>query len=264
GVQALFFADGGLLALGANIINLGFLPAFIAYPLIYKRIVGSNPSRARIFTGSMAGAVVGLQLGAFGVVLETALSGVSELPFATFMLVMLPIHLAIGIAEGLVTAGVIIFVRNAQPEILERAETRSSLRGVAMKPVLVGLLVAAVLSGAAFSWFASTNADGLEWSIARIAGEPEIEGRSDNSLHETLAIAQEKIAFLPEYGLPTGEAATAEGEGEAEAAASWPAIDPGTSLAGLVGAAITFVLAGAIGVLLRRRAARRNDSSATI
>ncbi len=33
-VQALFFADGGLLALGCNIINLGFFPCFIAYPLI--------------------------------------------------------------------------------------------------------------------------------------------------------------------------------------------------------------------------------------
>jgi len=35
-VQALFFADGGLLALGCNIFNLGFFPCFIAYPLIYK------------------------------------------------------------------------------------------------------------------------------------------------------------------------------------------------------------------------------------
>src|SRR5210317_1754527 len=38
-VQALFFADGGLLALGSNIFNLGFFPCFIAYPLIYQKIV---------------------------------------------------------------------------------------------------------------------------------------------------------------------------------------------------------------------------------
>src|SRR5674476_1389352 len=42
-VQALFFADGGLLALGCNIFNLGFFPAFIAYPLIYRKIVGRGP-----------------------------------------------------------------------------------------------------------------------------------------------------------------------------------------------------------------------------
>ena len=40
-VQALFFADGGLLALGCNIFNLGFFPCFIAYPFIYKKIVGA-------------------------------------------------------------------------------------------------------------------------------------------------------------------------------------------------------------------------------
>ena len=42
-VQALFFADGGLLALGCNIFNLGFFPAFVAYPLVYRRIVGDGP-----------------------------------------------------------------------------------------------------------------------------------------------------------------------------------------------------------------------------
>ncbi len=46
-VQALFFADGGLLALGCNIWNLGIYPCFIAYPLIYKPLVkaGSAPKR---------------------------------------------------------------------------------------------------------------------------------------------------------------------------------------------------------------------------
>ena len=43
-VQALFFADGGLLALGCNIFNLGFFPCFVAYPWIYRPLVG----RARL------------------------------------------------------------------------------------------------------------------------------------------------------------------------------------------------------------------------
>ena len=47
-VQALFFADGGLLALGCNIFNLGFFPCFIAYPFIYKLIVGEKPVKNRI------------------------------------------------------------------------------------------------------------------------------------------------------------------------------------------------------------------------
>ena len=44
-VQSFFFADGGLLALGCNIINLGGFPCFIAYPLIYKKLAGARPSQ---------------------------------------------------------------------------------------------------------------------------------------------------------------------------------------------------------------------------
>src|SRR5512136_1811840 len=69
-VQALFFADGGLLALGCNIFNLGFLPAFVGYPL-YRAVAGSAPSRARATTAALAGAIVSLQLGAAAVVIET-------------------------------------------------------------------------------------------------------------------------------------------------------------------------------------------------
>ncbi|MFA4964979.1 MAG: energy-coupling factor ABC transporter permease, partial [Thermoleophilia bacterium] len=168
-VQALFFADGGLLALGCNIFNLGLFPAFVAYPLLYRRIVGAGPglSPARVVTGSLLAAIVGLQLGALGVVLETTASGVTELPFATFALLMQPIHLAIGVVEGLVTAVVVLFVYRAQPELLARTAARQPLRGLRLRPVVVGLAVAALVAGAGLSWFASSAPDGLEWSLAR-------------------------------------------------------------------------------------------------
>ena len=117
-VQALFFADGGLLALGCNIFNLGFFPAFVAYPYIYKKIAGERPGQARITVAAIVAAVAGLLLGAFAVVLETVSSGITSLPFSTFVVLMLPIHLAIGIVEGVVTAAVVTFVNKARPEIL--------------------------------------------------------------------------------------------------------------------------------------------------
>jgi cobalt/nickel transport system permease protein len=80
-VQSLFFADGGILALGCNIFNLGFFPAFIAYPLIYRNIAGNKPGRARLTGAAIIAAVAGLQMGAFAVVLETVASGISSLPF---------------------------------------------------------------------------------------------------------------------------------------------------------------------------------------
>ena len=116
-IQALFFADGGLLALGCNIINLGVFPAFVAYPLIYRPLAGTAPTRGRTAAASLAAAVVGLQLGAFAVVLETALSGIAALPFTAFLAVMQPIHLAIGVVEGVVTAAIIGFVRKARPDV---------------------------------------------------------------------------------------------------------------------------------------------------
>ncbi len=252
-VQALFFADGGLLALGANIFNLGFFPAFVAYPFIYKPIVGADPTRGRVIWGSLIAAVVGLQLGALAVVIETALSGVTELPFSTFALLMQPIHLGIGIVEGLITAAVVLFVMGAQPELLTRRAQNRPLTGLSLKPVLIGLAVAAVVAGGAVSWFASTNVDGLEWSIEKVVGSPEVE--SDDPLHAALASAQEQTAFLPDYGFKAPEAP----EGAAEETPAWPAVDPGTSFSGIVGAAIVLAMAVAIGAVLKRRSNARSE-----
>jgi cobalt/nickel transport system permease protein len=251
GVQALFFADGGLLALGANAFNLGFFPAFVAYPLIYRYVVGKNPTMARLATGGVLAAVVGLQLGALGVVLQTSLSGVSELPLPAFLALMQPIHLAIGVVEGLVTAGVIAFVYRAQPEILTRAATQRPLAGLDLKPVLIGLIAVALVSGVVFAWFASPDLDGLEWSVAGIAGEPEIEGAGGSPVHEGLSSVQERTSLLPDYGFPAAEGETAGGEAEA----SWPAVDAGTSTAGVVGAAAVLGIVMLGGLALRKRAA---------
>jgi len=70
-IQALFFGDGGLLAYGCNVFNLGFFTCFVAYPLIYKWFIHKGTTSKRILVASVISALVGLQMGAFGVVLET-------------------------------------------------------------------------------------------------------------------------------------------------------------------------------------------------
>ena len=72
----------------------------------------------KIVAASVLGCVLTLQLGAFSVTLETLASGITELPFQTFVAVMQPIHLAIGLVEGLITAAVLCFVYDARPELL--------------------------------------------------------------------------------------------------------------------------------------------------
>ncbi|NLE21834.1 MAG: cobalamin biosynthesis protein CbiM, partial [Actinobacteria bacterium] len=254
-VQALFFADGGLLALGCNLFNLGFIPAFFAYPFVYRKIVrdGTSLTAGRVFAGSLLAAVVGLGLGAFAVVLETTASGVTELPFGTFVLLMQPIHLAIGVVEGLVTAAVLLFVYRAQPGLLARNAAGTSLRGVRLKPVLIGLGIAAVVAGAALSWFAATSADGLEWSVARTAGGADLSTTS--SAHETAAEVQQGTTVLPDYAFGQGDEPVGEVDGEEGRA--WPAVDPGTSMSGLVGGALVAGSVILLGVVLRRRSVRR-------
>ena len=248
-VQALFFADGGLLALGCNIFNLGFWPCFVAYPFIFKRIVNGQSSQGRILAGAMLAGVAALQLGAFSVVLETLLSGISELPFGTFVLMMQPIHLAIGIVEGFVTAAVVGFVWKARPEIVTPASNPAPIDRASMRPVLIGLLTCAVITGAALSWFASSNPDGLEWSMFKTSSHEELENPK-KGVHESLRHLQEKTAFLPDYGF---KADGAKPKAEAEPAPSWPAVSAGTSVAGLVGGALTLFMAVLIGLGLKRR-----------
>jgi len=220
-VQALFFADGGLLALGCNVINLGFFPCFLAYPLLFRPIAGQGPTRARLTAAAMIAAIVGLQLGAFGVVLETKLSGNTALPMGTFLLLMQPIHLAIGIVEGLATAAVLLFVWQARPGILHAGSARPDAgAGAVSKKLVAAFLVATLAMGAVLSWFASSRPDGLEWAVAKASS------------------VAEKVA-------PIADETT------------WPAVDAGTSLAGVVGAALTLVVAGAIGFAARRRFAAK-------
>ena len=250
-VQALFFADGGLLALGCNIFNLGFFPAFVGYP-IYRRIAGAAPGPARANVAAMVAAVLSLQLGAFAVVLETVASGVSALPFGTFVLFMLPIHLAIGIVEGAVTAAVVSFVRATRPEVLPTvAPSGRSVTGIA----LVFLAIAFALGGVG-AWFASKNPDGLEWSIARITGNAELDA-PQTPVHAALGRLQAQSSLLPDYGFRRAQGATAQVPAAQGAQAESAGADRlGTSVAGLVGGTFTLVLALLIGVVLRRQARR--------
>jgi cobalt/nickel transport system permease protein len=248
-VQALFFADGGLLALGCNIFNLGFFPCFVAYPLIYKMIVKENPTSKTLAIGATLSAIAGLQLGAFFVVLQTVFSGISELPFSTFVMLMQPIHLAIGVVEGLTTAAVVIFVWNSRPEILQPALSSQTGSTSSIQKVLIGFIVATMFVGGTLSWFASAHPDGLEWAMFKTAGVEELEA-PEKGIHSSLAAVQEKTAFLPDYGFKKTDM-----HGSDEGQEAWPAVNPGTSVSGFVGGLLTLLMAGCIGFIVKRRKA---------
>ncbi|MBW2059742.1 MAG: energy-coupling factor ABC transporter permease [Deltaproteobacteria bacterium] len=249
-VQALFFGDGGILALGCNVFNMGFWACFVAYPLIYKPLAGKDPTPGRATLAALVSVLAAMQLGPLSVVIETLLSGISELPFLTFVLLMLPIHMAIGLVEGFVTAGLIAFVRKTRPEILQSAATARPLGGVSIRKVLIGLAAAALVTGGILSWFASTHPDGLEWSITKIYGKPDLPAPA-RGIIPALEAAQEKTAILPDYGFRKEEPV---GEERGEEGGTWPAVSSGTTVAGIVGSVMTLGLSVLVGLFLRRRA----------
>lgn len=245
-IQALFFADGGLLALGSNMFNMGFFTCLLAYPLIFKRIVRVGFTGRGIFVGVLLSSIISSQLGSLSVVLETLVSGKTELPFSTFLILMQPIHLAIGLVEGLVTAAIITYVWKIRPDILDRMDQEKP-QGMRLKRVLAGFCLFTVLLGGFFSWFASANPDGLEWSILRVYGKGELE--TNNAIYEKFAKIQSKTAFLPEYSFRTSQQELGIGE-ISKGEDSWPAVNSGTSISGIVGSGMTLILTALTGIII--------------
>jgi cobalt/nickel transport system permease protein len=101
------------------------------------------------------------------------------------------------------------------------------------------MAILAVITGGALSWFASTDPDGLEWAVEKIYGKPEVPERA-SPVKESLSKIQEKTAVLPDYSLPS--------KGKEEAQPSWPAVDTGTSISGVIGAIMVLGLVVLFGV----------------
>ena len=258
-IQALFFADGGLLALGANCWNMAFYGCFVGYYLLWRPIMRSKlfgsskgAARAKITLASILGCIITLQLGAFSVVLETSASGITELPFGAFVGIMQPIHLAIGLVEGLITSAVLVFVYEARPELLMDVNTAGAKEGkYSLKTTIVILAVVVAIVGGGLSLFASGNPDGLEWSMFGNAesGYSENMGLDEESYGvssgaaEVAGSIQEKTAFLPDYAFANSDSAA------------------GTTVSGLLGSAIVAgvaVLVCMAGGFFRKKKAAAN------
>ena len=259
-IQCLFFADGGLLALGANIWNMAFYGCFVGYFLIYRPIVQGKlfkgkglhaANRMRITLASILGCILTLQLGSFSVVLQTQLSGIAELPLGGFVALMQPIHLVIGLIEGLITTAVLLFLYQAQPTLLRDVpltEEAAAEKRFSFKGTIAVLAIVALVIGGGMSLLASSNPDGLEWSMFgnQEAGYSANMGLDEESFGirseaaDTAASIQEKTAILPDYAFANNT--------------SNPA---GTSVSGILGVAlvagVAVLVCGAGGFFRRKR-----------
>jgi cobalt/nickel transport system permease protein len=168
GVQALIFQDGGLLALGANIFNMGVIGvtvAYFAYRTIQKLAGDGTNHRGKkwgVFVGGFVSAWLSIEISALAVALQLALSGTSPANIA--IPAMAGIHALIGIGEGLITLGTLGFIYATRRDLVQAGEAKQKAGALVW---IVGLAIAAAL--AILSPLASKHPDGLMW-VARQKG----------------------------------------------------------------------------------------------
>lgn len=233
-VQCLIFQDGGLLALGCNIINMGLVPCYIGY-FLYKLVTAGQSSSLRIYIAAVLACVVALEAGAVLVPIEAALSGVLAVPFSTFLITMVGVHFLVGLVEGLITVAVLAYLQQVRPDIVV-----SSLPGkirLSKKTVLATLVAFTVIAAAGLSLLASEMPDGLEWSYLERPDQPDFKPIVYNDSSSIAAVddLQTKYAPLPDYSV------------RGTTSAGW------TSFAGIIGSIVTMILIWLAVSLLRKR-----------
>jgi cobalt/nickel transport system permease protein len=185
-VQALVFADGGLTALGTNILLIGIVTVLVGW-VVTRLVLRVLPKRpASVVPASFIGALLSVPAAAGVFVLLYMVGGATELPFGALLATMLGWHTLIGLGEAFITAatvGAVIAVRpdlvyaarglrgtlvlttadgsqRSVPSVTPQEPSRRS--GSSWPVVAAGLGVALLLAGV-LSFFASSNPDGLEY-----------------------------------------------------------------------------------------------------
>ncbi|CAA7603272.1 Cobalt uptake substrate-specific transmembrane region [Acididesulfobacillus acetoxydans] len=158
-IQAIFFGDGGILALGANIFNMAIVLPFLSYA-IYRLIAGkSEISSKRRLVGAAIGGYIGLCVAAvcagteFGLqplLFHTANGTPLYSPYGLNVAVpaMLFAHATIaGPVEAVVTTMVLAYLQRSNPAMLELRNNRESTSpALRLRKYVIGLLVIAVFT----------------------------------------------------------------------------------------------------------------------
>ncbi len=228
-VQALLFADGGVSALGVNVLNMAIIPALVAWP-IFRGLVRVLPKS----TGSAIGAAAiaawaSVVASSIGFTAMYAIGGQGGADLGTVFGAMVGVHALIGIGEGLITATAVGAVLAARPDMVTgvadlelRSTSTAPSRRAAGAFVGVGMAVAIALV-VFVAPLASSSPDGLEY-VAEQTGIAET--AEDNPIGGPLA----------DYQVSGLESETA-----------------GTALSGVIGVGVTFVVGLGLLALIQRR-----------
>lgn len=166
-VQALLFADGGLTALGYNVLNMAVVTAFGGWAVfrLARRLLPRTSSGVVGASALAAGVSVVLSAAAFS--LEWLFGASAPVPFDTVFGAMVGVHVLIGIGEAVLTGLVVGAVLASRPDLVAGAQDLSAAqraqRGrIGMRPFVIGAILATVVFATVVSQFAADSPDGLE------------------------------------------------------------------------------------------------------
>jgi cobalt/nickel transport system permease protein len=194
-VQCLMFADGGLMALGANIFNMAIVSACGGYFIfrLAKWLIGGEERRATVCAAAFA-AWAGTVLASISCAGQLALSGTA--PWAIAFPAMANVHMLIGVGEGLATGLIVMAVLRTRPELVAGTCERGGTANLSF--VGYGLLLAL---GLAFfvAPFACSWPDGLE-AVAALLG---FQSKTASSAWSA-PLADYRLPFIGSATLATG------------------------------------------------------------
>ncbi|MGI5268895.1 energy-coupling factor ABC transporter permease [Nonomuraea sp. CA-218870] len=238
-VQALFFADGGLTALGVNIVLMGLVTVLVGWA-VFRLVMRVAPGRGGVTAASFAAALLSVPASALAFTLLFWLGGTAPVEIGTVAAAMTGVHVLIGIGEGLITAltvGAVLAVRPdlvhgarglARPLVLRAADGTGTVvqgapepaRSGAGRPFALAALGLTLLLAGVVSFFASPDPDGLE----SVAEEQGFLGQATDHLFGGSPLGD----YGEVGGIPVG-------------------------VAGIIGVALTLLVAAAVAYAARRR-----------
>lgn len=167
-VQAVVFADGGLTALGYNILNMAIVPAyggFAAY-MLFRRFLPSN--RGGVVGATALASWLSVVLSASAFSIQWLFGATAPVPFSRVFAAMVGVHAIIGIGEAVISALAVGAVLSSRPDLVFGARDLDAdgpdrEARVPLRTFFIGGLLATMFLAAVVSQFAVDQPDGLEW-----------------------------------------------------------------------------------------------------
>ncbi len=171
-IQSLLFADGGLSALGVNVLNMAIITSLVGWVTIssWKKLFGE--ANISIISGSIVAGILSVVFSSIAFVFEYALGGTVSVPLGSVLIAMVSSHLIIGLGEGVITALIVSLLLRVRSDLIyikTNTDKKNSMSS------FYGLFIFLLLCLTLITPYASSSPDGLE-SVASDFGFSEGSG----------------------------------------------------------------------------------------